>query len=190
MAVKKSDPRLVKALVDYGPLAAFFITYWQTGDLIDATKVIMGVTALAIVISYTITRHVPLMPLITAAVIGLFGGLTIYLNDETFIKMKPTIIQVAFALILSIGLILKRAWLKHIFGGSVNMPEGAWKTLTLRFIVFFLFSAVLNEVIWRTQSTDFWVNFKVFGLLGLTLAFSATQIPFMTRNMVDDEPKD
>lgn len=190
MALKKPEPKLVKTLVDYGPLVAFFITYWQTGDLIDATKVIMATTVLAIAISYVITRHVPLMPLVTATVIGIFGGLTIYLNDETFIKMKPTIIQTAFSLILGIGLMLKRTWIKHIFGGAMVMPDWAWKTLTLRYILFFLFSATLNEIVWRTQNTDFWVNFKVFGLLGLTLAFTSTQIPFMTRNMIEDETKD
>lgn len=183
------EPKWVKTLVDYGPLAAFFITYWKTDDLILATKVIMATTAAAILISLIITRKLPIMPLVTAAVIGVFGGLTIYLNDDTFIKMKPTIIQSAFAFILGFGLILKKVWLKHLFGAAMQMADSAWRTLTLRFIGFFLFSAVLNEIIWRTQSTDFWVNFKVFGLLILTFGFIATQMPFMSKHMIDDEDK-
>lgn len=187
---KHAEPKWLKTLVDYGPLAAFFITYWKSGDLIDATKVIMAATAIAIALSVIVTKRLPIMPLVTAAVIGVFGGLTIYLNDDTFIKMKPTIIQSAFAVILAIGLFFKRVWLKHLFGGSMAMPDQAWRTLTLRFIAFFFFSALLNEAVWRTQTTDFWVNFKVFGLLGLTLVFIATQMPFMTKNMIDDDSKE
>ncbi len=186
-ATKHQEPKWLKTVVDYGPLAAFFITYWQSSDLMLATKVIMGTTALAIALSFIIVRRVPIMPLVTASVIGVFGGLTIWLNDDTFIKMKPTIIQTAFALILSIGLLLKRVWLKHLFGGSMNMLDQAWRTLTIRFVCFFLFSAAVNEIVWRTQTTDFWVTFKVFGLLGLTLVFIATQLPFMTKNMIEED---
>ncbi|MTI09589.1 septation protein A [Curvivirga aplysinae] len=189
VTTENKEPKWVKTLVDYGPLVAFFITYWKTDDLIDATKVIMATTAAAIMISLIITRKLPIMPLVTAAVIGIFGGLTIYLNDETFIKMKPTIIQAAFALILGIGVLLKKVWLKHLFGGAMKMPDAAWRTLTIRFIGFFLFSAALNEIVWRTQSTDLWVNFKVFGLLILTFGFIATQMPFMSKHMIDDEDK-
>lgn len=187
---KHAEPKWVKTLVDYGPLVAFFITYYKTDDLIDATKVIMAATAIAIALSVIVTKRLPIMPMVTAAVIGVFGGLTIYLNDDTFIKMKPTIIQTAFAVILGIGLILNKVWLKHLFGGSMVMLDTAWRTLTLRFIGFFIFSALLNEVVWRTQSTDFWVNFKVFGLLGLTLVFIATQMPFMTKNMIDEDSEE
>lgn len=187
---KQAEPKWLKTLVDYGPLAAFFITYYKSGDLIDATKVIMAATAIAIALSIIVTKRVPIMPLVTAAIIGIFGGLTIYLNDDTFIKMKPTIIQAAFAMILGIGLLLNKVWLKHLFGGSMVMLDQAWRTLTLRFIGFFIFSALLNEAVWRTQTTDFWVNFKVFGLLGLTLVFIATQMPFMTKNMIDEDNKE
>ena len=184
---ESKEPKWVKTLVDYGPLVAFFVTYWKTDDLIDATKVIMATTAAAILISLIITRKLPIMPLVTAAVIGIFGGLTIYLNDETFIKMKPTIIQAAFGLILGFGLLIKKVWLKHLFGAAMKMEDAAWRILTKRFIGFFFFSAILNEIIWRTQSTDFWVNFKVFGLILLTFGFIATQMPFMSKNMIEDE---
>ena len=178
----KTEPRWLKAVVDYAPLAAFFVSYKYSGDLVLATKVIIGATAVAILMSLIIARRVPVMPLVTAVVIGIFGGLTIYLQDDTFIKMKPTIIQSAFALILGAGLVLKKLWLKPLFGGSIEMPEGAWRTLTLRFICFLFLSAALNEIVWRTQETDVWVNFKVFGLVILTLTFVATQLPFINKH--------
>ena len=187
---KSQEPKWLKPITDYAPLAAFFISYKYSDDLVVATIVIMGATAMAILLSLIIARRVPIMPLVTAIIIGVFGGLTIYLQDETFIKMKPTIIQSAFALILGVGVILKKLWLKPLFGGSIAMPDKAWRTLTLRFIGFFLASAALNEMVWRTQSTDFWVNFKVFGLMGFTALFVATQLPFMNRHAhVEDKKK-
>lgn len=178
---ENSEPRWVKPVVDYVPLAAFFGAYWY-GDLMLATKVIIGATLVAVVISLVVARRLPIMPLVTAVVVGIFGGLTIYLEDDTFIKMKPTIVQVAFALILSVGLLLKRLWLKPLFGKSMDMPDYAWRTLTFRFVLFFLASAMANEFVWRTQSTDFWVNFKVFGILGLTFAFIASQLPYIHKH--------
>lgn len=177
----KIEPKWLKTVVDYGPVAAFFISYKYSDDLVLATKVIIVATAAAILLSFIVARRVPVMPLVTAIIIGVFGGLTIYLQDDTFIKMKPTIIQTGFALVLGIGLVLKRLWLKPLFAGAIEIPDGAWKILTLRFIVFFLVSAALNEVVWRTQDTDVWVNFKVFGLMGATLVFMAAQIPFIKK---------
>ena len=123
----------------------------------------------------------PMMPLITAVVVGIFGGLTLWLNDETFIKMKPTIIQVILGSVLIGGLLANRLFLRSLMGSAWQMTDKGWRILTLRFSFFFYFSAILNEVIWRTQSTDFWVNFKVFGLMGLTIAFIATQFPLFKR---------
>jgi len=178
---EKSEPRWLKPIVDYAPLAVFFISYKYSNDLVMATKAIMGATSVAVLLSLIVARKVPIMPLVTAVIIGIFGGLTIYLQDETFIKMKPTIIQVGFALILGVGLLLKRIWLKSLFG-SIDMPDSAWRVLTSRFICFFLVSATLNEFVWRTQPTDVWVTFKVFGLMGFTLAFIATQLPFINKH--------
>lgn len=179
---RKPEPKWLKPVADYGPLVAFFLTYWQA-DLITATKAIVIATGVAIALSFLVARRVPMMPLVTAVIVAIFGGLTIYLEDETFIKMKPTIVQVAFALILGIGLMLRRVWLEKLFSGSINISVAAWRILTIRFILFFLASAVLNEIVWRTQSTDFWVNFKVFGLMGLTFAFIISQMPFINRAM-------
>lgn len=186
---RKPEPKWLKPVADYGPLAAFFLTYWQA-DLITATKAIVIATVAAIILSLVVARRVPMMPLVTAIIVAVFGGLTIYLEDETFIKMKPTIVQVAFALILWIGLLLKRVWLERLFSGSINISVTAWRTLTVRFILFFLASAVLNEIVWRTQSTDFWVNFKVFGLMGLTFIFIISQMPFINRAMAAKEADD
>ncbi len=100
--------------------------------------------------------------------------------------MKPTIIQCAFAIILGAGLLLKRVWLKPIFGGAIDMTENAWRTLTWRFVTFFFASAALNEIVWRTQSTDFWVSFKVFGLMGISIVFVLSQMPFISRHSIQD----
>lgn len=135
-------------------------------------------------------RRIPLMPLITAVVVGVFGGLTIYLEDDTFIKMKPTIAQVAFGVILLTGLAFGRSFLKNLMGSAWAMDDEGWRKLTLRFGMFFLVMAAINEVVWRTQTTDFWVNFKVFGIIGLTLVFAMSQAPLISRHQIDEESGD
>ncbi|MGH1378663.1 MAG: septation protein A [Alphaproteobacteria bacterium] len=185
--IEASEPNWLKPVVDYVPLIAFFGSYKYSDDIILATKVIIGVTALAIILSLLVARRVPVMPLVTAIVIGVFGGLTVYFQDDTFIKMKPTIIQCAFAIILGAGLLLKRVWLKPIFGGAIDMTENAWRTLTWRFVMFFFASAALNEIVWRTQSTDFWVSFKVFGLMGISIVFVLSQMPFISRHTIHED---
>ena len=174
-------PRWLRPAVDYGPLAAFFLTYVLYG-LMAATAVVIGASLLALAAAWAIERRVPLIPLITAAVVALFGGLTLWLQDETFIKMKPTIVQALFAAILLGGLILKRPLLKPLLGAMMPpMSDRAWSGFTLRYALFFVAMALLNEAVWRTQSTDFWVTFKVFGLSGLTFLFILSQIPFVGR---------
>ena len=130
------------------------------------------------------------MPLITAVVVGVFGGLTIYLEDDTFIKMKPTIVQVAFGVILLTGLAFGRPFLKNLMGSAWAMDDEGWRKLTFRFGVFFLVMAAINEAVWRTQTTDFWVNFKVFGIIGLTLVFAMSQAPLIGRHQIDEESGD
>ncbi len=180
-------PAWLKPLTEYGPLAAFLIAYWRA-DLMAATIALMAATAVALVLSLVLARKVPLLPLITAAVVGLFGGLTLWLNDDTFIKMKPTIIHAALGLILLGGLAAGRALLKPVLGAAWAMEEVGWRKLTLRFGIFFFAMAALNEIVWRTQSTDFWVNFKVFGGVGLTMLFVMTQLPLLKRHKLADEP--
>ena len=172
--------RWLRPLVDYGPLGAFFIAYYM-GDLFIATTSIMVTTLVLLVLSYILERSIPLIPLATATIVGIFGGLTLWLNDETFIKMKPTIIQILFGSILVVGLLTNRLFFKSLMGSAWQMSEEGWRILTVRFSLFFFFSAILNEVIWRTQSTEFWVNFKVFGLMGLTFVFMLSQLRLLKR---------
>lgn len=176
----------LKPTIEYGPLIVFFITYLLAG-LFPATAAIILATFVALALSYIIERHIPAMPLITAVIIATFGGLTLWLQDETFIKMKPTIIQFVLGLILLVGLYTNKIFLKSLMGSTLQMDDAGWLILTRRLAIFFMVMAVLNEVIWRTQSTDFWVTFKVFGILGLTILFFLTQILFLKRYL--DEKK-
>ena len=179
----------LRPLVDYGPLAAFFAVYWLA-DLLAATVAIMAATAVALALAFIFERRVPPMPLVTAAIVGVFGGLTLWLNDETFIKMKPTIVQLIFATVLLGGLAFRKPLLKPLLGNAWPLDEAGWHKLTLRFALFFIAMAALNEAVWRTQSTDFWVTFKVFGILGLTFVFVASQVFFMRAHMQQDEDEE
>lgn len=185
MSNVKTPPRWLRPVVEYGPVATFFVAYYMA-DLYIATASIMVATALALSISYIVERRIPMTPLITAGIIGVFGGLTLWLQDDTFIKMKPTIIQAIFGTVLISGLLGKRLFLKSLLGSAWHITDQGWRVLTIRFAAFFFLSAGLNEVIWRTQSTDFWVNFKVFGLMGLTFAFILTQLPLLKRFARED----
>jgi intracellular septation protein len=175
-------PRWLRPAVDYGPLAAFFLTYLLYG-LMAATAVVVVASLLALVAAWAIERRVPMIPLVTAAVVAVFGGLTLWLQDETFIKMKPTIVQALFAAILLGGLAFRRPLLKPLLGAMMPpMSDRAWGQLTLRYALFFVAMALLNELVWRTQTTDFWVSFKVFGLPVLTILFIVSQMPFLNRH--------
>lgn len=176
----KQSPGWLRPAVEYGPIAAFFIAYY-TADLFVATAAIMVATVLALAVSYIFERRVPLMPLITAGIVGVFGGLTLWLQDETFIKMKPTIIQAIFGAVLIAGLLAKRLFLKSLMGAVWKITDEGWRVLTVRFALFFFVMAAINEIVCRTQSTEFWVNFKVFGLMALTFVFIMVQIPQIKR---------
>lgn len=174
-------PKWVKPLCDYGPLFAFFVAYLLYG-LMPATAVLIGTTVLALILSFIVARRVPVMPLVTAFVVAIFGGLTLWFNDDTFLKMKPTIVQAIFSAVLLGGLLFGRPLLKPLLGTAWEMDDMGWRKLTLRFGLFFAAMAVLNEAVWRTQSTDFWVTFKVFGIMGLTLVFAVAQAGLMQRH--------
>ena len=132
--------------------------------------------------SWTLARRTPWLPLITAVVLSIFGGLTYWLDDEFFIKIKPTVMQIIFAVVLLGGMAFGKLWLKMMIGVAWPMPDRAWITLTKRLAVFFLIMAAANEVVWRNFSTDFWVTFDTIGQMGITMAFMASQIPFMNRH--------
>lgn len=177
-----SAPTWLRPLVDYGPLAAFFVVYWLR-DLTAATVAIMAATAVALALALAIEKRIPAMPLVTAVVVGVFGGLTLWFQDETFFKMKPTIVQLVFAAVLFGGLLFKRPLLKPLLGTAWPLDDEGWHKLSFRFGLFFLAMAVLNEAVWRTQSTDVWVTFKVFGIMGLTFVFVVSQVFFMRAHM-------
>jgi intracellular septation protein len=188
MHAAKTAPPWLRPVVDYGPLAAFFVGY-MARDLMTATVALMAATAAALLLSLAVVRQVPKLPLITAALVGVFGGLTLWLDDPAFIKMKPTIVQSLFAVLLLGGLLFGRPLLRPVLGMAMPWPlsDLGWRLLSLRWGLFFAAMAILNEVVWRTQSTDLWVNFKVFGILALTILFALVQAPLLHRHRDDDE---
>jgi intracellular septation protein len=179
-AKHKLNPMLKLAL-DLGPLIVFFAANARFG-IFAATAVFMATVIAALVVSYVLTRHIAIMPVVTAIVVMVFGTLTLVLHDETFIKLKPTIIYTLFAVTLLGGWLLDKPLLAIVFDAMFHLTDEGWRKLTLRWALFFLALAVLNEAIWRTQSTDFWVNFKVFGVLPLTFVFAALQFPLLQKH--------
>jgi intracellular septation protein len=135
----------------------------------------------AMIASYVVVRHVPVMAVVTAVIVLVFGSLTLLLHDETFIKVKPTIVYGLFAAILGGGLLFGRSFIAIVFDQMFNLTPTGWRVLTMRWALFFMGMAVLNEIVWRTQSTDFWVNFKVFGAVPITMIFAIAQMPLMKR---------
>ena len=174
-----------KILVDIGPLAIFFIFYTR-GDLKSAILPFMITTVIAVLFSYIVEKKIPIMPTVGAAIILVFGGLTIYFDNEVFFKMKPTIINLLFGAILYGGEIMKKPLLKYLLGATLKLKEEGWSILTKRWISFFIALAILNEIIWRTQSTDLWVNFKVFGILPITFIFTMTQFSLIKKYQIED----
>ncbi len=174
-----------KLLIDIGPLAVFFIFYSRS-DLKSAIIPFMIATIIAVLFSYIMEKKIPVMPTVGAFIILIFGGLTIYFDNEVFFKMKPTIINLLFALILYGGVIVKKPLLKFLLGAAIKLEDEGWKILTQRWISFFIALAVINEIVWRTQSTDIWVNFKVFGILPITFIFTMTQFPLIKKYQIED----
>lgn len=184
----KPSPGL-KLLIDLGPLAAFFAAY-ALGGLMVATAVLMGAAVAVVALGYAVERRIARMPLITAVVVLVLGGLTLWLNDETFIKRKPTIVYLAFAAILLVGQMAGRSPLKSLLQMAFELTEEGWRRLTLRWGFFFIAMAIFNEIVWRSFSTDIWVKVKVFGFLGLTLVFGALQVPLIRRTTLAEGQSD
>ena len=180
-------PAWLRPTAEYGPIVLFFAATMLYG-LMVATAVIVVASLIALALTWYYERRIPMMPLVTAGVVVVFGGLTLWLQDETFIKMKPTIVQLIFAAVLLGGLAFKRPLLKPLLGKALPaMSDAGWHGLTLRYSLFFIAMAALNEVVWRTQSTEFWVTFKLFGIMALTMVFILSQMPFMNRHMLETE---
>ena len=179
---------LIKFITDFGPLAVFFFVYYNSGkNLKIAIPPLIIATIISLIIFWVIEKKLPMVPLIGCFLISLFGGLTIYYNNPIFIYMKPTIINILFALSLLFGKFFSNEpILKKILGKSIPINDNGWKLLSDRWMYFFFFLAFLNEFIWRTQSEEFWVNFKVWGMLPITLVFTAFQIGLLNKFKVDE----
>jgi intracellular septation protein len=178
----------VKILVEMGPLIAFFIGNWKAG-IFWGTGIFMVATAISLAVSWGLTRKIAMVPLVSAIFVAVFGALTLYLHSDLFIKVKVTLINALFGAILLGGVAFGRNYLKVVMGEAMKLPDAAWRTLTIRWGIFFFCLAALNEIVWRSVSTDMWVNFKVFGLLPLTLVFALANAPFMAKHMIEDETK-
>jgi intracellular septation protein len=191
----------LKLALDLGPLLLFFlansrpalflplvapilpaeVAAGERAGIFVATAVFMAAIVIALGVSYALTRHLPAMPLVTALIVLVFGSLTLVLHDELFIKLKPTIIYVLFGGTLLAGLAFGKSLLGILFDSVFDLTEEGWRRLTFRWALFFFALAILNEIVWRTQSTDFWVSFKVFGVVPLTFLFGALQYPLLTK---------
>ncbi|HXY90030.1 MAG TPA: septation protein A [Xanthobacteraceae bacterium] len=170
----------VKLALDFGPLVLFFVANGYRG-IFFATAAFMAAIVAALAVQYVLVRRVAVVPLVTAAIVLVFGGLTLWLQNETFIKVKPTIIYSMFAAILLVGLLTGRPLLAFVLDGAFHLTDEGWKKLTWRWGLFFAALAVLNEIVWRTVSTDHWVAFKTFGFIPLTLIFALAQTPIFLR---------
>jgi intracellular septation protein len=197
----------LKLVLDLGPLVLFFLANSRpalflpvvspilpadiaSGERVGifvATAVFMVAIVVALVVSYALTRHLPVMPLVTAVIVLVFGSLTLVLHDELFIKLKPTIIYVLFGIVLLGGLAFGKSLLGVVFDSVFHLTAEGWRKLTLRWALFFFVLAILNEIVWRTQTTDVWVSFKVFGVVPLTFLFGALQYPLLTKYAAEEK---
>ncbi len=179
-AVSSEPPLLPKLAIELGPLLVFFAgNAW--GGIYFGTAAFMAATLISLAVAHFRYHKVPVMPLVSAVIVLVFGGLTLYLQDETFIKLKPTIVYSMFAVLLAAGLMFRKPLLALLFGPVFTLTEEGWRKLTLRWAVFFVAMAIVNELVWRNFSTDAWVSFKAFGFLPLTFLFAIAQVPLMQR---------
>jgi intracellular septation protein len=190
---------ILKLALELGPLIVFFFANARGtqlaaqfpalgalgGPIFIATALFMAATVISLVVSYAIARTVPVMPLVSGAVVLVFGVLTLYLHDDTFIKMKPTIINTLFGSVLLIGLYFGKSFLKIVFDAAFQIDEAGWKKMTFRWGLFFLFLAVINEAVWRNTTTDTWVTFKVWAVMPITLLFTFSQLPLIMRHSLE-----
>ena len=180
------NPQLRRSLVDFGPLLLFFVAY-RLFDLYAATATVMAAAVAAVVLGYIFDKKLHPVPLATAVIVVIFGGLTLYLNDKMFIKMKPTMVYSLFAATLLGGLAFNRLFIKYIFGSAIALEEKYWRLLTLRFGGFCIGMALINELIWRNFSENIWVYFHTFGAIALTILFLFSQLPFLLKHQIGED---
>jgi intracellular septation protein len=199
---KEINP-ILKLVLELGPLAVFFFgnAYGDRlariipplsalgGKLFVATALFIAATFIALAASLILTRRLPIMPVVTGVVVLVFGGLTLVLRDEAFIKMKPTIVNLLFGATLLGGLLFRRPLLGYVFDTVFRLDDEGWRKLTFRWGIFFFFLAAANEIVWRNFSDDAWVNFKVFGIMPITIIFTLTQMPLIQRHSLPEPEK-
>jgi len=175
---------LLKFVTDFGPLLIFFTVYYKSGNNLSiAIPPLIIATLIAVLISYMVEKKIPYLPLVGGIIISVFGGLTLYFNNPIFLYLKPTIVNIIFALVLFMGRVfLNKNLLKYFFQNAFQIDETGWDKLNTRWILFFIFLALINELVWRTQTEVVWVNFKVWGMLPLTFVFTAFQIPLINKH--------
>lgn len=179
-AMRSLNP-ILKLALEVGPLVVFFIANQRAG-IYAATGLFMAAVLVSLAVSYVLTRHLPVMPMVSAVVVLVFGGLTLWLHDDLFIKLKPTIVNSLFGAVLLGGLAFGRPLLPLVLDTVFQLTDEGWRKLSFRWGVFFFVLAGINEIVWRTQTTDTWVNFKVFGIMPLTLVFALAQTPLILRH--------
>jgi len=196
---KQINP-VLKLALELGPLIVFFFANakgeWLAekfpvlatlgSPIFIATGLFMAATAIALGASWLLTRSLPIMPVVSGVVVFVFGALTLWLHDDTFIKMKPTIVNSLFGFILLGGLAFGKSLLGYVFDSAFQLDEEGWRKLTFRWGLFFLLLAVLNEIVWRNFSTDIWVAFKVWGIMPITVVFTMTQMPLIMRHSLEE----
>ena len=201
-AAKPEVNPLLKLALEMGPLIVFFFANlrgeWLVGvfpalavfgqPIFIATALFMAATAISLGVSWVLLRSLPMMPLVSGVVVFVFGALTLWLNNDLFIKMKPTIVNALFGAVLLGGLVFGKALLGYVFDSAFRLDAEGWRKLTFRWGVFFFFLALVNEVVWRNFSTDFWVAFKVWGIMPITLAFTFSQMPLIMRHSAEQTP--
>ncbi|HWA19657.1 MAG TPA: septation protein A [Devosia sp.] len=181
-------PQLLKMALELGPLVVFFIANARA-DIFVGTAWFMGAMVLSLILAWVLLRKIAIMPVVTGVVVLIFGGLTLWLRDDTFIKMKPTIVNLLFGGTLLGGLVFGQSLLKYVFGDVYKLKPKGWMILTWRWGLFFFVLAALNEIVWRTQTTDFWVAFKVWATMPLTVIFAASQLPVLTKYAPDPKER-
>jgi intracellular septation protein len=201
---RKELSPLLKLALELGPLGVFFLFNARGAQIAEtfpilqavgqpiflATAAFMVAITVSLVASLYLTRRLPIMPLVSGVVVLVFGALTLYLHDELFIKLKPTIVNCLFGSILLGGLFFGKALLGYVFDSAFKLTDEGWRKLTLRWGLFFFVLAIINEIVWRSFSTDFWVNFKVFGVMPITLVFTLTQLPLIQKHAIVEDSKD
>ncbi len=179
---------MLKLLVEFGPIIVFFSTY-KYSDIFVATMLMLAVTAIGLVVSYIIDRKISMPLLISGSVLLATGSITLISGDPKFIKMKPTIVNLVFGVILLIGVLRGNGLVKYVFAAAIKMADQCWLVLSKRFSAYFLIMAIINEIVWRNFSEEYWVNFKIFGFVPLTMLFILTQAPFIYKNQIRPNDK-